>query len=279
MLRRRRLFTGAGCVAVLLAALASSAAGSELRAGGRAVLVGLALPSPAGSAEIDLFVGLGSLEASSRTELSLFPYTTSSQTVALSLARDWLSLSAEYQFSIRPLGITAARILARAGPPARLAVWGNCLVDAGVESEARLVGYGFATTPLRAEFWVKGTAGVGGAVGPLDVVRIAAAIEGTLSAPDGTVVPKPSLVVSASLGRATLSIETELSFAGGIRIAAETVSLACSRLEWGLSAKGWCAFSGEPTGPSAGLRISYAFGAMPRCPFPGSAGCVGGVCY
>jgi len=267
------------CVVVLLAATAWSATGSELCTGGRGAFVGSALPSAGGSAEIDLFVGLGSLEASSRTELSLFPYTTSNETVALSLVQDWLWLTAEYQFSIVPLGITAATILAQATPAAWLTTWESFLVDLAIEGKARLLGDGFASTPLRAELWIKGSAGIGGSVGPVDLVRIAAALEGTLSSPDGTVWLTPTLIASASLGRATLSSETEWSFASGIHVVAETVSLLCSWLELGLSAKAWCTFSEEPTGPAVGLRIAFDFGALPLKPFPDSTACVGGVCH
>jgi hypothetical protein len=269
----------AACVGILLAAMAWSAVGSEFRTGGRGAFVGSALPSAGGSAEIDLFAGLGSLEASSRTELSLFPYTTSNETAALSLVQDWLSLTAEYEFSIVPLGITAATILAQATPTPWVTACGSFLVDLGVEGEARLLGDGFAATPLRAELWVKGSAGIGGSVGPVDLVRIGAALEGTLSAPNGTVWPTPSLIASASLGRATLSSETELSLAEGIHIVAETASLVCSWVELGLSAKAWCTFSEEPTGPAVGLRIAYEFGAAPLRPFPDSVQCVGGVCH
>jgi len=278
MIDRRKTQLIAACVAVLLA-LAWSSAGSELRVGGRVVGIGSALPSAGMSAEIDVFVGLGALEASSRTELSLFPYTTSSETVAVSLIQDWLHLSAEYEFSIQPLGITATTILAQAAPPPWVGAVGSFLADAGVEAEARLLGDGFAATPLRAELWVNAVAGIGGAVGPLDVVRVGAALESTLSAPNGAIWPTPSLVATASLGPATLSSETELSFAGGLHFSAETVSLVGSWRELGFSAKAWCTFSGEPTGPTVGIRISYEFGATPLRPFPDSTECVGGVCH
>ncbi len=279
MLKRRRYRVVVACVGVLLAAVAWSAIGAELRTGGRAVLVGSALPSAGANAEIDLFADYWNLEATSTTEISLFPYRTGSETVALSLVQDWLCLTAEYEFSIVPLGITATSILAQATPPAWMTAWGSCVVDLAVEGEARLLGDGFASTPLRAELWVKGSAGIGGSVGPVDLVHVAAALEGTLSAPNGTIWPTPTLVASASLGRATLSSETELSLAGGIHVTAETVSLVCSWLEFGMSAKVWCTFSGEPTGPAVGLRIAYEFGALPLRPFPDSTACVGGVCH
>ncbi|MDD5263769.1 MAG: hypothetical protein PHU43_02935 [Candidatus Bipolaricaulis sp.] len=279
MLKRRRLRAVVTCVGVLLAAVAWSAVGSELRTGGRAVLVGSALPSAGANAEIDLFADCWNLEATSTTEISLFPYRTGSETIALSLVQDWLSLTAEYEFNIVPLGITASTILARATPPAWVTARGSFVVDLAVEGEARLLGDGFAATPLRAELWVKGSAGIGGSVGPVDLVHAAAALEGTLSAPNGTVWPTPSLIASASLGRATLLSETELSLAEGIRVAAETVSLLCVWREFGLSAKAWCTFSAGPTGPSAGLRIAYEFGAAPLRPFPDSTACVGGVCH
>jgi len=279
MLRKQSPWVEVACVGVLLVAIAWSAMGSELSTGGRAVLLGSALPSAGGNAEIDLFADYWNLEATSTTEISLFPYRTGSETIALSLVQDWLSLTAEYEFSIVPLGITAATILAQATPTPWVTACGSFLVDLGVEGEARLLGDGFAATPLRAELWVKGSAGIGGSVGPVDLVRIGAALEGTLSAPNGTVWPTPSLIASASLGRATLSSETEATFAGGIHIEAETLSLVCSWREFGLSAKAWCTFSGEPTGPSVGLRIAYEFGALPLRPFPDSVQCVGGVCH
>jgi hypothetical protein len=236
------------------------------------------LPSAGASAEINLFLGLGDIEAFSTTELSLFPYTTGSETVALSLVRDWLSLTAEYQFSVVPLGISAATILAQAPPAAWVAAWGSFLVDVGVEGEARLLGDSFAATPLRAELWVKGYAGIGRSLGALDCVRVAATLEGTLSSPGGTVWPTPALTASASLGRATLSSETEASLAGGVHVVAETVSLVCSWREIGLSGKAWCTFSEEPSGPTVGFRIAYEFGALPLRPLPDSIDCVGGVC-
>lgn len=279
MLKRRRLRMVVTCVGVLLGVMACSAGGAELSTGGRAVLVGSAMPSAGANAEIDLFADYWHLEATSTTEISLFPYRTGSETIALSLVQDWLILTAEYEFSIVPLGITASTILAQATPGAWLTAWESFLVDLAVEGEARLLGDGFAATPLRAELWVKGSAGIGGSVGPIDLVHVAAALEGTLSAPNGTVWPTPSLIASASLGRATLSSETEWSLAGGVHVTAETLSLVCSWLELGLSAKAWCTFSGEPTGPSVGLRIAYEFGAVPLRPFPDSVQCVGGVCH
>ncbi|MEN6369845.1 MAG: hypothetical protein ABFD77_09160 [Thermotogota bacterium] len=279
MLKRRRPQMVAACVGVLLAVMAWSTMGSELRTGGRGVLLGSALPSAGANAEIDLFADYWNLEATSTTEISLFPYRTGSETIALSLVQDWLSLTAEYEFSIVPLGITAATILAQATPAAWVTACGSFLVDLAVEGEARLLGDGFAATPLRSELWVKGSAGIGTSLGAFDSVHIAAALEGTLSAPNGTVWPTPTLIASASLGRATLSSETELSLAGGIHIEAETVSLLCLWREYGLSGKAWCTFSGEPTGPSVGLRIAYEFGALPLRPFPDSTACVGGVCH
>ena len=279
MLKRQHPLVVAALVGVLLAAMAWSAMGSELRTGGRGVFLGSALPSVAGSAQIDLFANYWNLEASSTTEISLFPYRTGSETIALSLVQDWLSLTAEYEFSIAPLGITALTILVQARPPAWMTAWGSCVVDLAVEGEARLLGDGFTATPLRAEVWVKGGAGIGGSVGPVDLVRIGAALEGTLSAPNGTVWPTPTLTASASLGRATLSSETEWSLAGGIHVTAETVSLLCSWRELGLSGKAWCTFSEEPAGPTVGLRIAYEFGALPLRPFPDSVECVGGVCH
>lgn len=278
MFRKRHPRVFATCIAVLLAAAAWSATGSELRAGGRAMLLGSALSSAGASAEINLFLGLRDLEASSTTELSLFPYTTGSETVALSLVRDWLSLTAEYQFSVVPLGISAATILAQATPVPWLAAWGSFLVDVGAEGEARLLGGSFAATPLRAELWVKGTAGIGWSLGALDSVRVAATLEGTLSSPGGTVWATPTLTASASVGRVTLSSETEASLAGGIHVVEETVTLACSWRELGLSGKAWCTFSEEPSGPAVGFRIAYEFGAPPLRPFPDSTDCVGGVC-
>ncbi|MFC2099551.1 hypothetical protein ACFLSF_01810 [Candidatus Bipolaricaulota bacterium] len=278
MLKKRRSRVVATYVAVLLVVAAWCATGSELRAGGRAVLLGSAWPSAGASAEIDLFLGLGDVEALSTTELSLFPYTTGTETVALSLVRDWLSLTAEYQFSVVPLGISAATILAQAAPAPWVAAWGSLLVDAAIEGEARLAGDSFAATPLRAELWVKGYAGIGGSLGALDSVRVAATLEATLSSPGGTVWPTPTLTASASLGRATLSSETEASLVGGFHVVAETVSLACSWREFGLSGKAWCTFSEEPSGPTVGLRIAYEFGALPLRPFPDSTDCVGGVC-
>ncbi len=279
MLRKQSPWVVVACVGVLLAVIAWSAVGSELRTGGRAVLLGSAMPSMGANAEIDFFADCWNLEASSTTEISLFPYRTSSETIALSLVQDWLCLSAEYELSIVPLGITATTILVQATPAAWVTACGSFLVDLAVEGEARLLGDGFATTPLRAELWVKGSAGIGGSVGPVDLVHIGAALEGTLSSPGGTIWPTPTLIASASLGRATLSSETEASLAGGIHFVAETVSLLCSWREYGLSGKAWCTFSEELTGPAVGLRIAYEFGASPLRPFPDSVQCVGGVCH
>ncbi|MBU0595756.1 hypothetical protein KJ567_03620 [Candidatus Bipolaricaulota bacterium] len=66
--------------------------------------------------------------------------------------------------------------------------------------------------------------------------------------------------------------------AGGLHVVTETVSLACSGRELGLSGKAWCTFSEEPSGPTVGFRIAYEFGALPLRPFPDSTECVGGVC-
>jgi hypothetical protein len=89
----------------ILAVLACGAWGADLRSGGVASAWGSAVPIPGGNASLDLFLGLGDLEAASWTEYSLFPYTMGSETLSLSLVCDWLTLSGEYQFSLLPLGI------------------------------------------------------------------------------------------------------------------------------------------------------------------------------
>jgi hypothetical protein len=272
---RRAILALAG---VLLVAASWGAASSEVRVGGRAELVGAALPLAGAGATVDFFLGRGEIDVSTATDFSLFPYTLSTEAVAVSLVRDWLSLNAEYQFSIVPIGISAATILAQATPAPWEIACGAQLFEIAVESEARLKGDAFTSTPLRAELWLRGRAGVSRAGVPLDFIFVGASLEGTLSAPNGTVWPVSTFVVSASLGCVTLASETEISFAGGTHVTNETLSLTLSSLVSQLSGEAWYTLSDEPGGVSVGLRVAYEFGASPLLTFSGSRECVGGVC-
>lgn len=272
---RTRVAVAAGALILLIA---FGAMGSQFRAGGRAGLLGSVLPLAGGNAAIDLFAGWGSLELSSSTEFSLFPYIMGDETLSFSLVRDWLCLSADYSLSLVPIGISAALVLARAAPPRWETTCGPLRVELAVESEARLKGDSFSSTPLRAELWVKGRVGLGRSLGLLDYIGVAAELEGTLSAPNGVVVPTPTLIASGAAGCAALTSETVLSCVGGIRVVEETLALSCSWHDLGITALAWCTFSEEPRGPSVGLRAAYEFGAPPLRPFLGGEECVGGVC-
>ena len=153
--RLRRMSASA---VVLATALVCSAVGADLRFGGRAEAWGTACPTLSGNASLDLFVGLGNVEAATRTEFSLFPYTMGTETFSISLVREWLSVGGEFRLSVVPIGITSAMVLSRAQPLPWECSIGDVLLDFSVEGEARLKGYTFATTPLRAEVWVQGTA-------------------------------------------------------------------------------------------------------------------------
>jgi hypothetical protein len=263
----------------ILAALACGAWGADLRSGGVASAWGSARPIVGGSASLDLFLGLGDLEAASWTEYSLFPYTMGSETLSLSLVRDWLTLSGEYQFSLLPLGITSATLLARARPAPWDIALGDLLLDLSVEGEARLKGDTFTSAPLRTEIWLKAAASVSRSVGCLDQVLLGASLEATASAPGGgRVWPTPVLLASASIGRAMLESATTLSLAPRLRVESETVSLRASWSDLGVSGEAWCTFSEEPGGPSVGLRVSYEFGDIPLGVTPTSSNCSGGVC-
>lgn len=209
---------------------------------------------------------------------SLFSRTRCTQALAASLVRDWQSLHAEYPLSIVPIGISAATILAQARPAPWEIACGAEQFEIAVESEARLKGDALTSTPLRAELWLRGRAGVSRAAAPLDSIAVGASLEGTLSAPNGVVWPVSTFVVSASLGRVTRSSETEISFAGGAHVTNETLSFSLSSLASLLSGEAWCTLSGEPGGVSVGLRVAYEFGASPLLAFYGSGECVGGVC-
>jgi hypothetical protein len=263
---------------VASAIILATAVSAEPRFGGSIETWGTACPVLSGNASLDVFVGLGDVEAAVRTEFSLFPYTIGTATLSASLVREWLSVGGEFQFSVLPIGITSAMVLSRALPSPWVGSIGDVLLDLSVEAEARLKGSTFATTPLRAEVWVKGAASASRSLGFLDQVVLGASLEATLSAPGGRVWPTPTLVAGLSYGRATLTSETTLSIAPRIRIEAETVSLTMSWRDLGLSGKAWCTFSEEPSGPSVGLQITYEFGDVPRGPFSAGGECLGGVC-
>lgn len=270
------------CVAASLAAVmafAWTSGGADLRFGGAVGASFGVLPVPAGDVSLELSVGLGPVDVSSWTEYSLFPYVVGSQTFAVSVAQDWLGLNAEYRFSLVPLGITRAAILARARPLPWDLAWGDSIVSVAAEGEARLTGDSFASA-LRTEVWAKASVGASRAVGCLDRVALEASVEVTLSAPGGgRVWPTPALIASATFGRFTLESETSLSVVAGLRIAAETVSLAASWGEIGLSGSVWCTLSGDLRAPSLGIRLAKQFGDAPIQGFRVGGTCAGGVCH
>ncbi len=270
------------CVAACLIAVlgfAGASWGVGPRFGGAVGASYAALPVPASDVSLELSFGLGLMDASSWTEYALFPYTVGSQTFAVSVAQDWLGLIAEYRFSLVPLGITRAAILARARPGSWDISWGDSVVSAAAEGEARLTGDSFASA-LRTEIWAKASAGVSRAVGCLDSIGLGVSVEATLSAPGGgRLWPTPALVASATLGRFTLKSETTLSVVSDLRIAAETISLDASWGEIGLSGSVWCTLSGDALGPSFGIRLATQFGDAPVQGFRVGGACAGGVCH
>jgi hypothetical protein len=271
-----RLFVLVGLFA---AALACSAVGAELRFGGVVEMWGTASPILGGNASLDLLIGLGDVEAATRTEFSLFPYTTGTETLSVSLVREWLSVGGEFRLSVLPIGITSAMVLSRAQPPPWECSISDVLLGFSVEGEARLKGYTFATTPLRAEVWVQGTASVSRSLGCLDQVLLGASLEATLSAPDGGEIwPTSTLVAALSYGCATLRSETVISLAPSLRFDEERLFLRVSWDDLGLSGEASLAFTAEPRSPSVGLRVLYEFGDAPLGGGPSGSGCAGGVC-
>jgi hypothetical protein len=262
--------------AVLL--LTFSARGETLRTGGAISSWGAIWPIPSASASLDAFLGLGDLEASSRTEYSLFPYTLGSETVSLGVVRDGLSLSSEYEWSLLPLGITQAIFRARAVPAPWDASEGEVVFEFAVEGEARLIGDSFVSAPLRAEVWARGTVSASRSLGMLDQVLLGTSIEATLSAPGGEIWPIPGILVSAAIGPATLSSTSTFSLGPALHLASETVSLRGSWREVGLSGEISLGLAEGESGFSLGLRISYEFGDTPRRSFPAVSECSGGVC-
>jgi hypothetical protein len=272
MQRLARLRRMSASAVILAMALACSAVGAGLRFGGSVETWGTACPVLSGNASLDLFLGLDDVEAALRTELSLFPYTTGTETLRISVVREWLSVGGEFRLSVVPIGVTSAMVLSRAKPSPWVGSIGDVLLDVSVEGEARLKGDTFATTPLRAEVWVKTAASASRSLGCLDQVLLGASLEATLSAPDGQVWPTTTLVAGLSYGRAALTSETTLSLAPRIRIEAETVFLTLSWQDLGLSGRAWCTFSEEPSGPSV------EFGDVPLGPSSAGGECSGGVC-
>jgi hypothetical protein len=264
---------------ILTTVLACSAVGADLRFGGGVEAWGTTCPILGGNASLDLFVGLGSVETATRTEFSLFPYTMGTETLSVSLVREWLSVGGEFQLSVIPIGITSAMVLSRAQPLPWVGSIGDVLLDVSVEGEARLKGDTFATTPLRAEVWVKGTASASRSLGCLDQVLLGASLEATLSAPDGGKIwPTSTLVAALSYGCATLRSETVVSLVPSLRLDEERLFLRVSWKDLGLSGEASLAFTAEPLGPSLGLRILYEFGDTPLGGGPSGSECSGGVC-
>jgi len=271
-----RLFVLVGLFA---AAMACSAVGADLRFGGSVETWGTASPTLGGNASLDLFVGLGSVEAATRTESSLFPYTMGTEILSVFLVREWLSVGGEFRLSVVPIGVTSAMILSRAQPSPWECSIGDVLIDFSVEGEARLKGYTFATTPLRAEVWVQGTASASRSLGCLDQVLLGASLEATLSAPDGGEIwPVSTLIAALSYGCATLRSETVISLFPSLRLDEERLFLRVSWNDLGLSGEASLAFTAEPRSPSVGLRVLYEFGDAPLVGGPSGSGCAGGVC-
>jgi hypothetical protein len=272
-----------GCVSafgvIIAVALACSAAGADLRFGGNVDAWGAVCPILSGNTSLDLFVGLGDVEAAARTEFSLFPYTMGTEIFSLSLVREWLTIAGQFELSVIPIGITSAEILSRAQPSPWEWLIGDVLLDVSVEGEARLRGYTFATTPLRAEVWVKGAASASRSVGCLDQVLLGASLEATLSAPDGGQIwPTSTLVAALSYGCATLRSETVVSLVPSLRLDEERLFLRVSWNDLGLAGEASVAFTAEPLGPSVGLRLLYEFGDTPLGGSPSGSECAGGVC-
>lgn len=264
---------------ILATALACSAVGADLRFGGSVEAWGTACPILGGNASLDLFVGLDDVEAATRTEFSLFPYIVGTETLSVSLVREWLSVGGEFQLSVVPIGITSAMVLSRAQPSPWVGSIGDVLLDLSVEGEARLKGHTFATTPLRAEVWVKGAASASRSLGCLDQVLLGVSLEATLSAPDdGKIWPTSTLVAALSYGCATLRSETVVSLAPSLRLDEQKLLFLVSWRDLGLSCEASLAFTAEPRGPSIGLRILYEFGDTPLGGGPSGSGCAGGVC-
>ncbi len=275
----RLVFRYVAAALVIQAALAYGVMGADLRCGGIVRASGAVLPIPGADVSFDAFVGLDGAEVASRTEYSLFPYTIGSETLAVSLTRDWLSLSGEYTFSLLPIGITSATFLAHARPVPWEFAAESLVLDLSIEGEARLKGDTFLSTPLRTEIWAKGTAGVSRSVGCLDPLRLAVSLEATASAPGGGGIwPTPALLASASIGSATLSGEATLATAGGLHLDSGTVTLSGAWRDVGLFAAAWCALSGEPLDVSLGIRVAYEFGDSPLAGSSADESCAGGVC-
>lgn len=264
------------CAASLVAL---GVAASGLSYGGRAEVAFSLQPAVGVGLALDAFADWEMLEVASTTEASLLPYTFASERLAFSIVRDWLDVNFEYEFTIVPIGITEAAIVAHAAPSPWEAAAGSLLWQVGVEAEARLTGAAFASTPLRTELWIEGTLGVTRhGLGPLDAVTCVAALGGTLSAPAGVVWPVPRVLLSAALGFVTLESETELSLAGGLHVATETVSLGISLESVRVAGEAWCTWSSDVAGASLGLRAAYEFGASPLRAYPSASECTGGVC-
>jgi hypothetical protein len=266
------------CLIAVALLFAGGAQCADLRSGGAIAAWGTVCPDATGSASLDAFLGLGPVEAASRTEFSLFPYTLGSETLSLSVVRDWLSLCGEYQWSLLPLGITSATFLASVSPAPWEVPVGNFLVAFSIEGESRLTGYAFNSTPLRAEIWIKGAVSASRDMGIFDQASVGASLEATLSAPAGAIWPIPGCVLAASLGWATLASETVFALSPTIRVASETLTLRGSWRETGLTGELSCVFSEGSSGLSLGIEISYEFGDAPLRAFPSSAECSGGVC-
>jgi len=269
------------CLSVCLAVIAGGAGavrGDDLRLGGALETSAGVSSMVSGDASVELVAGLSSVDLGSWTEMSLLPYTMAFETLTLAYVQDWLSLRAEYRFSLAPLGITSATILSGARPGSWETSVGDILVSVSAETEARLAGYSFASL-LRTEIWAKVTAGASRRIGCLGPVYVGGSLEATASAPGGgRIWPTPAVVVSATLGHVVLRSETTFSIVGGVRVSAETVSLEGSWSEIGLSGSAWCAFSEGESGPSLGIRVVKEMGDAPLWGFRSGGSCSGGVC-
>jgi hypothetical protein len=266
-------------VVILSVALGLTAAGTDLRLGGRVEASGTAYAAASANVLLDAFAGLGDLEAVTRTEFSVFPYTVGSETLAVYLVREWLSVGAEYEFGVLPLGITSATLVALALPPPWTGAMGDTVFEVSVDGEARLVGYTFATAPLRAEVWTRATVSASRGLGWLDLLLLGISLETTLSAPgDGRIWPVATAVAEFSLGYASLRSETTLALAPSIRLEEERVSVRASWSDLGVSAEGGLVLGAKPEGVTVEFRIAYEFGDAPLHGTSSDPGCAGGVC-
>lgn len=272
----------ATCVALSAVLFAGGSVGAARDADGFRLGGSFAANSPiwpafAASGLLDLFAGVGDWEVHALTDLSVIPYTIGEEAFRLILTREWLSVGAEYRFSILPLGISSATITARATPPHLVEQRVGIKTDLGIDAEARLKGDSFAFRPQRIELHLTGSGTVTLSHVVIDEIVIGSSLEATASDPHGERVWWTTTArLGGTFGCVSLESETTFSLLPS-RLDSEVLTLEIASTPPGLSAYAKAGLAAPDFTCALEVGLSWTFGD-PSLAAPATNECSGGVC-